>query len=285
MRISGHLQKFQRILNDMLKIGLALGGGGARGLAHINFIKVLDELRVKPHVISGSSIGAIIGGYYAAGLSGQDIENLLEKISFKDINKMIDFSLFKKSSMLKGKGVQDFFKETFPTDKFEELDIPLKVATTDFWNRKQIVFDSGDLLFAIRASMSLPIIFEPVKYKNTILIDGGVVNPVPYDLVEDDCDYIIAIDVAGLRKPTQKDDIPHLFDYTMATVQIMQSALIEHKIKISKPDLYISPALENVRILDFHRADEIMQSVSDDVDYFKKKLTQALENKKFLGLF
>ena len=89
----------------MRKIGLALGGGGAKGLCHIEFIKVLDELKVKPAVISGTSIGAIVGAFYAAGISGVQMESILKKIKLKDLGKMVDFSILNQSGLIKGKGI------------------------------------------------------------------------------------------------------------------------------------------------------------------------------------
>ncbi|MCD4795884.1 MAG: patatin-like phospholipase family protein, partial [Candidatus Cloacimonetes bacterium] len=157
----------------MKKIGLALGGGGARGLCHIKFIEALDELELKPSIIAGTSIGAIIGAFYASGLSGVQMENMLYEIDFKDLFKMMDFSFLSRSSLIKGRGVENFLKQNIPVSTFEELNIPLKIVATDFWREDDVVFDSGKLIPAIRASISIPAIFEPVILDDKVLIDGG----------------------------------------------------------------------------------------------------------------
>ena len=145
------------------RIGLALGGGGARGICHIAFLKVMDEMGIRPNAIAGTSIGAIIGGFYAAGVSGLEMEQELANIGLRNLYKMaMDFSLFSQSAILKGKGVEEYLLEKIPFKTFEELIIPLKVVATDFWNRREVVFESGDLIGAIRASMAMPAFFEPV---------------------------------------------------------------------------------------------------------------------------
>jgi len=137
----------------MKTIGLALGGGGARGLCHIDFCMALDEMGLKPTIISGTSIGAIAGGFYAAGVSGAGMEEILEQIGIREISKMVDFSILNPSGLVKGKGVTDFLCKHLPAKTFEELLIPLKVVATDYWRREEVIFDSGDLIPAIRASI------------------------------------------------------------------------------------------------------------------------------------
>jgi len=261
----------------MKRIGLALGAGGAKGLCHIAFLKVLDELGVKPAVIAGTSIGAIIGGFCAAGFSAADLEQKIQQIGVIDISKMaLDFSLFSNSAILKGKGVEEFLQRLIPARTFEELDIPLKVVATDFWNRTEVVFTSGDLISAIRASMALPGIFEPSVINDTVLIDGGAVNPLPYDLLHPECDVTIAIDVSGVKEQSAKDPVPNVIENILSTFQIMQASIIAAKKKISPPSLYVKPPLTNVRVLDFHRYQEILAGVEDDVAKFTEELKAFL---------
>lgn len=265
----------------MKKVGLALGGGGARGLCHIQFIEVLDELGIKPSIISGTSMGAIIGAMYASGLSGADMCKLVDTIGIREIGKMIDFNILDDSSILKGRGVEDFLQKHIPATTFEELNIPLKIVATDYWRHKQVVLSSGPLIPAIRASMSLPGIFEPIKKGKDVLIDGGAVNPVPYNIIRQDCDILIAIDVNGTRKPKKGDPVPKMFDSVMATFDIMMNSILAYQMKTTKPDIYIKPSLVNVNILDFHHADEIMGSVSEDILWFKSKLKRKLRSWHF----
>jgi NTE family protein len=261
----------------MKKIGLALGGGGARGLCEVVFIQALDELNIRPSVISGTSMGAIIGAFYASGMSGAEMENLVRKIGLIDLGKMVDFKLFSKSALLRGHGVEEFLQERIPFETFEELEIPLKIVTTNFWDRRQVVVDSGPLMPAIRSSISLPAIFEPVSTEGAVLIDGGAVNPLPYDIIRESCDILIAIDVSGVKTPREKSPIPNMFESIMSTFEIMQASIVENKMKISHPDIYLKPSLENIQILEFNRYAEILKRARSHVDPFKKEMRRHLQ--------
>jgi NTE family protein len=264
------------------KIGLALGGGGAKGLCHIAFLKALDEMGLRPSVIAGTSIGAIIGGFYAAGVSGAQMEEILRKVRVSDINKMVDFSSPLAPAFLKGKGVERFFHKHIPAQKFQDLRIPLKVVATDFWRRKEIVFESGDIIPAIRASMSIPGLFNPVKIGDTVLVDGGAVNPLPYDIIRKECDILIAIDVSGAKTPPERDLIPSFIESIICTFQIMQRSIVENKMRLSKPDIYIKPELKNIRVLEFYRYAEIMQGVKHDVEQFKHEVSKRMRRRFLL---
>lgn len=261
----------------MKRIGLALGGGGAKGLCHIAFLKAMDEMGIKPVSIAGTSIGAIVGGFYAAGVSGAEMEKELERIGLGDIYKMaIDFSIFSQSAILKGKGLGEYLSRRIPAKTFEELSIPLKVVATDFWNRREVVFEKGDLISAIRASTALTALFEPVRVNNTVLIDGGAVNPLPYDLIQPECDFTIAIDVSGQKVSSEETAIPSMVESVLSTFQIMQASIVEAKKTASPPDLYIKPALKNIRVLDFYRHKEILSGVRDEVKRFRNDMERLL---------
>ena len=264
----------------MKRIGLTLGGGGARGLCQIEFLKVLDEFGVKPVVISGTSIGAIIGAFYASGLSGKQIEKILDDINFRDLLKMFDPSFLSRTSLIKGKGIEEFLKRKIPSSTFEELQIPIKIVATDFWRRNDIIYDSGELIPAIRASMSIPALFKPVVFENRVLTDGGASNILPFDLIRKDCDLLIAIDVSGSLSIPDIPKIPNWFENIMNTYQIMQSAMVEYQMKSCRPDIYIKPALRDIGILDFEKSHKILQSVQKDVIFLRKELSKHLENKR-----
>ena len=262
----------------MQRIGLALGGGGARGICHIAFLKVMDEMGIRPTVIAGTSIGAIIGGFYAAGVSGLEMEQELENIGLSDIYRIaMDFSLFSQSAILKGKGVEEYLTRKIPFRTFEELSIPLKVVAADFWNRRGVVFESGDLVTAIRASMAMPALFEPVVLENnTVLIDGSAVNPLPYDLIQQECDFTIAIDVSGEKAYSTEDPVPNMVESILSAFQIMQASIVEAKGRVAAPDLCVKPSLTNIRVLDFYRYREILAGVSDEVASFRASLDTLL---------
>jgi NTE family protein len=261
----------------MKKIGLALGSGGAKGLSHIAFLQVLDELGVRPAVIAGTSIGAVIGGFYAAGVSGIELEQLVKDLGFMDLYKLVlDFSILSNSAIYQGKGVEEFLSRQISAQTFEEAQIPLKVVATDFWRRKEVVFASGSLITAIRASMAMPALFEPVQLNDMVLIDGGAVNPLPYDLIQQECDLTIAIDVSGEKTYAPHDPVPNMVESIMSTFQIMQASIVEAKKRLSPPSIYVKPALTNIRTLDFYRYKEILAGVREEVQAFKETLRKAL---------
>ncbi len=263
------------------RIGLALGGGGAKGLCHLAFIKALDELRLKPALIAGTSIGAILGAFYAAGFSGAEMEAMLRQ-SVREIRRMLDLSLLPGAAARRGRAVEALLQRLLPVRFFEELRIPLAVVATDFWNYRQVVFDSGELIPAIRASMAMAVVFDPVQIDGLVLVDGGGTNPLPYDLIQDRCDVTIAIDVSGQKTPPVHDPVPSTFENMLTTYTIMQSSIVRTKLAFSPPDIYVKPKLTNVRALDFHRSDEILQGVEEDVALFREELKRKLRRRFWL---
>ena len=205
----------------MKKIGIALGGGGAKGLSHVLMLEVLDEFGITPHRIAGTSIGAIAGVLYASGLTGKAIRENIEQMSLteedsftdafkkKDVFKWLQFIDigWKEGGLLSADAFLDHLMEQVKATDFEELAIPLSVVAADFWDRNQVEFHTGDLRTAVHASIAIPGIFNPVVIDKQVLVDGGVVNPVPYDLLLNDCEITIAIDVMGSRT----ESIPGLF--------------------------------------------------------------------------
>jgi NTE family protein len=261
----------------MKRIGVALGAGGAKGLSHIAFLQALDELGVRPAVIAGTSIGAVIGGFYAAGVSGARLEQLVKEIGFRDLYKIVmDFSILSNSAIFKGKGVEDFLSREIPARTFDEVEIPFKVVATNFWDRRQVVFESGSLITAIRASMAMPAVFEPVLFNDMVLIDGGAVNPLPYDLIQSQCDLTIAIDVSGEKTYAPENPVPNMVENILSTFQIMQASIVEAKKKLLPPDIYVKPALTNIRVLDFYRYKEILAGVREEVQRFKDTVQNLL---------
>ncbi len=272
----------------MKKIGLALGGGGAKGLAHIPILEVFDDLGIRPYRIAGTSIGAVIGALYASGVAGRQIrkivrnmvvskgESFRETLKKKDILKWIEFMdlEFGRHGLFKGDKVMAFLYQAMGASAFEELKIPLRVVATDFWTSRQVVLESGKLLPAVKASMALPGVFMPVTLRGRVLIDGGGVNPVPHDLL-DDCDVVVAIDVMG-RMGRNRKKAPNLFRAVLGMFDIMQNSIIAEKIKNHSPDIYIKPDITNVDILEFYKADEIFAQAATAKRKLKQKLMRLL---------
>ncbi len=279
----------------MQKIGIALGGGGAKGFAHIPILEVFDELGLTPYCITGTSIGAIMGALYASGYSAKNIAEMFHKlivppnarlrdiIRSKDVLKIFElidphFSL-KPQGLLKGEKLLSYLYDQMQVDTFEELKIPLKVVTTDFWRKEQVVFKSGDLLPAVRASMALPYIFTPVIDGERVLVDGGLVNNVPHDLLDPKCDIRIAVDIMGTTT-TSMEKIPSPRDAIFHTYQVMMDAMAHEKRENHPVDIYVRPPLVDVEILDFHKPWDIYKQGLAAKDDFKRQLEYLLSKKK-----
>lgn len=177
-------------------ISLVLGSGGARGLAHIGVIREVEANGYKIGAIAGCSIGALVGGIYAAGKL-DEFEKWICAISKMDMVSLLDLS-WRRSGLVKGDKIIDTLVDLVGHKTIEDLPIPFTAIATDIENEKEIWINSGSLFTAIRASISLPLFFTPVKYKQTYLIDGGVLNPVPIaPTFDDDTDITIAVNLGG----------------------------------------------------------------------------------------
>lgn len=166
------------------KIGLALGSGAARGLAHIGVLKVLEREGLSVDCISGSSIGAVIGALYASGVPVTQMEEVACGVNWAQLARLID-PILPTSGLIDGRKVSAFFNELLPARTFEELSIPLAVTATDVESGEALTIRRGDLHEALRAAISFPGIFTPVAFDGRFLIDGGVSNPVPIDIVRE----------------------------------------------------------------------------------------------------
>ena len=281
-----------KIVSSPPSIGIAFGAGGARGIAHLLMIEALDELGVKPTIISGSSIGAVVGAFYAAGFTAKEMKEILQQLINPKSDSVFDFLLksdivkmftmfdpqFIRSGFIKGEKFQNYMKSHLQVSRFEELKIPLKIVATDYWKKEAVIFEKGDLIQPIKASYSLPGLFTPVKIKNRILIDGGAVNPLPFDLIMDKCDITIAIDVTAF-KAQNESEIPPTFDSVFTTYQTMQNSIIKERLKFLKPDIYIRPEIYDVRVFDFVKADLIFKQAEPAKEELKRHL-DILLNKK-----
>ena len=270
-------------------IALALGSGGAGGLAHIAMLEEFDRRDLKPSVIAGTSIGAVIGAMYAAGLSADEIRELFAVFGESALNPFAGLlddgpawtdlvrAEWGKGGVIDASGFMEFIGKHFEARRFEDLEMPLKIVAANYWDGRSVVFDEGDLFSAIKASMAVPGLFKPVHRDGMLLIDGGVTNPLPWDIV-DDYQLVIAIDVSGSRNPDM-DDAPKLFDLLFKTFEIMQQSLINEKISANPPDLYIKPRLHGIRLLHFDRIDAILEQSREAATELGEELDrwQAIE--------
>ncbi len=266
-----------------MKTGVALAGGGVRGLAHIPALETLDACGVRPSALAGTSMGAIIGAFYASGWSGTRIRDFIEQhiIERGDnwktlypkrrglIKWLSAFGIsFKGQGLLKVDGLLKYLIESIQADTFEDLAIPLKVVATDFHSGAAVVFEKGPLAPAIQASISIPGVFVPVEHEGRILIDGGVVNNLPYDLLAEECDATIAIDI--IPTPTEDcTDAPNMVDTILGTLDLMVTQLTQAKLEAQPPTVYVRPRLIDIRALDFMKASEVFEQAAPAMDELK----------------
>lgn len=270
-------------------IGLALGSGGAGGLAHIAMLEVFEELDLKPDGLAGTSIGAIVGALYAAGLNSAEIADVFREFGGSALDPLsplmginggpdwpdlLNVDL-ENGGFIDADGFLAFIGEQFEARTFAELQLPLQIVATNYWDGKEHIFADGELLPAIKASMAVPGLFRPVEYDDKLLVDGGASNPLPLDLLEKH-DLVIAIDVTGSRNPDASGS-PGITDLLFKTFEIMQQSIIRSKIALSPPDIYIKPALSDIRLLHFDRADQVIEQAAPAADELRESLKSLLD--------
>ncbi|MDR6756234.1 NTE family protein [Mycoplana sp. BE70] len=271
-------------------VAIALGGGGARGLAHIHVIEVLDELGIRPKLIAGSSIGAIMGAAMAAGLSGKEIrEHTLAAVGrpSEALGRIWGLrpatlaeawtSKFRIGQFNLERVLRAFLHPQIP-DRFEDLQIPLKVITADFYEQCERVLERGPLYPALAASASLPAVFLPVRINGRILIDGGLWNPIPFDHLMGAADITIGVDVVG-RPTGDEGAIPNSIDSLYGASQLTMRSMIALKLKQGRPDIFLQPEVGRFRVLDFMRAKDILVQSAGVRDDLKRALEKRLSSK------
>jgi NTE family protein len=253
------------------EIALVLGGGGARGIAHIHVLQAFDDLGIKPAVIAGSSIGAVMGAGYAAGMTGDQIrKHALETFSKRaevmsrlwklrpDGIAAAIFSGLPRFGEFNAQKVMRAFLPPQVPDRFEDLQLPLKITATDFFSSNITVLESGDLYQAIAASAAIPFVFKPEIIHGRVHVDGGLANPVPFDLVTAPGRMVVAVDVVGLPR-SRAGAMPSRIDAAFGASQLMMHAITRLKLETHVPDLLIRPEVSDFRILDFLRTEEILK--------------------------
>jgi NTE family protein len=214
------------------KIGVALSGGGIKGLCHAGVLKALDEYGVKIDIISGVSAGSIVGAMYADGYTPDEIASLFEDISFRQMTKfqIPDGGIFRIDSF------EHFLEEHLRAKTFDELKIPLRVVATDLDKGESVIFTHGELIPPIIASSSVPILFSPKVISGTHYVDGGVLKNFPVSTIRDDCEILIGINASPL---VAKEYKPSLMNVASRTYHFMFKSNILHDKEIC--DLLIEP--------------------------------------------
>jgi NTE family protein len=268
---------------------LALGAGGARGLAHIVALEAFDELGVRPVAIAGSSIGALIGAAYAAGMDALAVRDLALG-ALRDraaVTGALLSARVRRAAGPRPRGnpftidgerlLERFWPATAPR-RFDGLRVPLQVVATDYGARTEAVLDAGPLLPAVAGSIAIPGLVRPVRTAGRLLVDGGAVNPLPFDLLTGRAQVLVAVDVTGVRsrKPSRP---PGGFDAMFGTLQIMQAAIVAAKLKSGRPDIVVRPEVSQYRVLDFLKARAILAAAEPVKDELKREIERLVERR------
>ena len=225
-----------------LKVGLALGSGGSWGLAHIGVLKVLEENDIPIDYIAGSSMGAIIGAMYALNPNIKELEEKALSLTKKDFAKLLDLNI-PKTSLIKGNKIRRFLEELIRDKYFSDTKIPLKIIATDLESGKEIVINKGKLVDAIMASISIPGIFPPIRLQEGLLVDGGLINATPTNVVKEmGSDVVIGVDLTMKSKIELKE--PNIYQILMRSYEILRTQSTkfnidesDRKLLIIKPDI------------------------------------------------
>jgi NTE family protein len=263
------------------RVAIALGGGGARGIAHVLALEALDEVGIRPVAIAGTSMGAVVGAAYAAGIEGRAIRthilrvlrnrsDVMGKLLRARVGRFADLVLRGRGNpvLLDPEICLDLFWPSGMPSRFEDLDIETIIVATDYLSRNEVAYDAGPLRPAVAGSMAIPGLFRPVLFGDGVLIDGGAVNPLPYDLLFSLADIVVAVDVTfGGRPPKRRTPSP--FASMFGAAQIMQGAITAQKIKLRAPDVLVRPNVEHFAVLDFFRASQILRAAEGSKEELK----------------
>lgn len=231
------------------KIGLSLGAGGAKGLAHIGVLQVLLREGIHIDYLAGTSIGALIGASFAAGT---DVEMMAKLASKFNHSLVVDVTL-PKLGLLKGQKATELIKLLTHDKCFEELNIPFAVVATDVERGERIVFREGSVAQAVRASISIPGIFRPVKYEGRLLVDGAVVERMPVNILKEmGADYIIGVDLKSW--PQKKVEVRNIYEVIMQSIDILENLAFQNYINMV--DVLIAPNLSSIGTSDYNKGEE-----------------------------
>ena len=272
------------------KVSLVLSSGGARGIAHIGVIEELESQGFEIKSVAGSSMGAVVAGVYAMGCI-EDYKKWLLSLKKTDVLNLMDFT-FSKSGLIKGEKVFKAMRTFIPDKNIEDLEIPFVAVATDIMNEKEVIFSKGSVYDAMRASTAIPTVFKPVNKDNVILVDGGVLNPLPLNRVHrTENDILVAVDVYAdipnkiekrdkepvkkikilskesaiskklklidsHKKDMRKPGYLKLIDYA---TRAMIFKLSEMSVQLYKPDILIQISRHAGNTFDFYKAEELIE--------------------------
>ena len=269
------------------RIGLALGGGSARGFAHVLMLEAFDEVGVKPAIIAGTSMGAICGAAYAAGHSGAELRHeliaifgkrrhLLKRLAGRFRGGFPNLWSLRFPSVLDNVTLFEMLLPEAMRCSFDTLQIPFVAIAADYYAIEQVVLDKGPLIPALAASSALPSLARPVVLDGRVLIDGGYVNPVPYDVIMHRADLTVAVDVTGDTKRRPGARVPRTLEAITGATQILFHSITRVKLKSAAPDIFIRPEVGAFGALDYFKVREIFRAAEPAKETLKTSLSQKL---------
>lgn len=262
-----------------LKVGLALGGGAARGFAHIGVIKALEAQGIVPEIVVGTSAGSVVGALYASGLNGFALQRTALQMDEATISDWALPFFSKSSGVLKGEALQNYVNKAVNNQPMEKLKLRFGAVATDLKTGQPILFNRGNTGQAVRASSAVPSVFQPVSIGGKTYVDGGLVAPVPVRFVRDmGADFIIAVNISS---QTEGAATASSLDVLMQTFSIMGQRLNHYELKDA--DIVITPALGNMGSADFNNRNLAIlageQAAAAVMPQIKAKLKAKAESK------
>lgn len=285
-----------------MKLGIALGSGSARGWAHIGVLRALAEIGVKPDIVCGTSIGAFVGAAYADG-DLERLEGWVRTLNWQEVVSFFDVGT--RGGLIKGDKLMGFFARHFVDRDVEQLPVPFACVATDLTSGREVWLREGSVVDAVRASIALPGLFSPLAREDRLLVDGGLVNPVPVSLARAlGADLVIAVDlgsdVVGRRfKPAEEapanwrqrfaqffgapgaahvagGEGPSLLDVVAGSINIMQVRIARSRLAGEPADVLLSPRLAHVGLFDYHRGAEAIEEGREAVRLMQPAILRAL---------
>ncbi|MCL4405001.1 patatin-like phospholipase family protein [Patescibacteria group bacterium] len=243
------------------KVGLALGGGGARGMAHIGVIKALEAAAIPIHAVAGTSVGALVGGWYALHGEVDSLADVVLGIKKRDMISSLNFYLRRDGMLFKNPAIEETVKDKIKNKQLKDCVMPFAAVATDVKSGEKVIIESGSLYEAIQASSAVPFVFKPASVGGRLLMDGGFVDPIPADVVKSmGADFVIAVDVT--RDWTDiSGGLPGLMDIPKMVDKVMEA--IEYQIardQLGAADIILHPAVIPFSWLDFYRSEEIIEA-------------------------
>jgi NTE family protein len=234
-----------------MKVGFALSGGGARGIAHLGVVKALAELGIRPAMISGTSSGAILGTFLAAGLTP---EKILQYIQENKVISSLKLAM-SRTGLLRMDAAIKLYSSYLGVNTFEELKIPLVICATDLVKAETVFFDKGDLFLPMQAASSIPLLFKPLPFRGMLLVDGGLVNNLPVEPLLDSCDIIVGIHSNPIGTNDQLGSFRKVMERCFHLA--VRNTIATRRVQC---DIFIEPpGLSSFRVFDVSKAEQIFE--------------------------